>query len=342
MRIGIDVESGERSFEEYVKGSFDAVQFLPNIQLFLIGNSTKIKRKFPEIEEKQNILLINANDVITMTEEPIKALKKKDSTIVIGINLLKNKVIDAFISPGNTGAIVASSVLNLGMMEGIKRPSMATFFPRRHGGETLILDIGANPESSELSLYQNAILGLSYYKLIWNKLKPKIGLLNVGGESVKGNSTVKKAYNFLNKFENFIGNVEGYNVFDGSVDIIVCNGFTGNSILKLAEALKKFFTDTLKKSFYKTKKKSFFKRVMLGIFVLSGFYADLKRNLIEALLPKYYGAAPLLGVNGLVLIGHGSSNYLDLINAINLAEKLNRIKYLEILSSNIKKILKND
>ncbi len=337
MKIGIDVESGERPFQEYVKGALQASKSFPDIQVFIIGDSKKINKFFPNIERKENIQFVDAKQVVHMDEMPVNALKeKKDSTIAVGINLLKENKIDVFFSPGNTGAIVAASILKLGMIDGIKRPAMATFFPRINAEETLILDIGANPEANEVNLYQNAILGEAYYKIIFNKRNVSIGLLNMGGESIKGSKILKKAFSYLRELPNFTGNVEGYNVFDGTVDVIVCSGFVGNSILKIAEAIKKFIMKALRETFSKPSGRLISKAISYFSSIF-GFFSEKKRKLAKKIIPKYFGAAPLLGVNGIVLIGHGAGTSDDLINAVELAKKLLEYNYLEKLYLHVKK-----
>ncbi len=343
MRIGIDIESGERPFQELIRGVFKSVQFNPDIQYFLIGNSKKIKISFPEIESYKNIEIIHADEVIYMHEKPVFAIhKKKNCTVNIGVKLLKNNSIDVFFSPGNTGATVVSSVLNLGMIEGIKKPAMGTFFPRIGGGETLIIDIGANPEAKVENLFQNAVLGITYYNLIWEKTNPSVGLLNMGGEFEKGSLLLKKTFNFMSDIPNFIGNVEGYNVFNGSVDIVVCDGFTGNSILKIAEAMKKFFIDALKGAFSDNNTKSKIRNMMSYSFSLFGFYNEKKKILTDKILPKYFGAAPILGVKGLVMVGHGACTALELINAIEFSKILIKKNYNDEIKIYTKKLLKKD
>ena len=339
MIIGVDVESGERSYQELVKGSLNALQYLPDISIKLIGDSSKILKSFPHLASLNNVSLVNAAEVILMDEKPTNVLKKKKkSTVAVGINLLKEKKIDVFFSPGNTGATVVSSILNLGMMKGIKRPAMATFFPRIGGGETLIIDIGANVDANEKDLYNNAIMGEAYYKIIHNKSNPTVGLLNMGIEYEKGSVTIKKAFELLKRtLPNFVGNVEGYNVFNGTVDVAVCNGFIGNSILKIAEASKKYFLYALKNIFFNTKNVSFFKRTLLYINSLFGVYTEKKRIINDNILPKYYGAAPLLGVNGLVMIGHGNCSTDELTNAIELANKLYKLDLLNKIRTNVQK-----
>lgn len=343
MKIGLDVESGERSFEELINGAFKSLKSNPDIEIYIIGNIGRIKNGFPQIENNQKIKLINAKEIITMHERPIQAVKrKKDSSLVIGIKLLKEKVIDVFFSPGNTGATVAASVLNLGMIKGIKKPAMATFFPRIGGGETLILDIGANPDATDEYLFLCAVLGKAYYKLIWDKQKPSIGLLNMGVEFGKGSEIIRQAFNLMRDIPNFVGNVEGYNVFNGSVDIVVCNGFTGNSILKIAESMKKFFLSIFKDAFLENNMSSKFNTAISYVLSRIGIYTKKKRIIMGKILPKYFGAAPLLGVNGTVLIGHGNCNSFDIENTISLAKKLDELNFVEEIKDNIKKNIKKD
>lgn len=341
MRIGIDVESGESPFQDLVKGSLKSIQYFPDIFVYIIGNSNNIKKKFPFIDKISNIILVDAKEVISMDEKPTVALKKKKfSTVTIGINMLKNNEIDVFFSPGNTGATVVSSVLSLRMIDGIKKPAMATFFPRIGGGETLIIDIGANPEANENDLYNNAIMGKAYFNLIWDKKDPTVGLLNMGVESGKGSVEINKAYEIMKEVPNFIGNVEGYNVFNGSVDVVVCNGFLGNSILKIAEATRKYFIYTLRKSLSNDLKISKFDKFLLYIFNLSKIYTLKKKIITNMLLPKYYGAVPLLGVKGLVMIGHGNCTSTELFNAIELTHKLYSLDFINKIIEYTKKMLK--
>jgi glycerol-3-phosphate acyltransferase PlsX len=329
LKIGIDVDSGERSFEELVRGALKSTHALQNITVYLIGKADRIRNSFPSIEKLSNVFLVDSNDVIYMDESPIIALKKKkEATVLTGCKLMKNNTIDVFFSPGNTGATVAASVLTLGMIKGIKKPSMAAFFPRIGGSETLILDIGANPEVNEESLFQNAILGQAYYRVVHDKSDPTVGLLNMGAEFGKGSSNLRKAFDSLSDIPSFIGNVEGYNVLNGSVDVVVCDGLTGNSILKFAEAMKEYFTSTLKDVFDMDSLTPSTDTILSHTLNRLGFNKERAKLLYTRLTPKYYGAAPLLGINGTVLIGHGMCSEKELINAIELAYKLYKNKYL--------------
>jgi len=341
LKIGIDVESGERSFQELVNGSIKALQYLPDIEIFLIGDVQKIKDNFPELVNNKNINFYNAPEIIKMNEKPTAVLKlKKKSTVSAGMTLLKNKDIDFFFTPGNTGATVVASIMNLGMIDNaIKRPAMATFFPRIGGGETLIIDIGANPEATDYDLYINALLGISYYSILNDKKNPSIGILNMGVEMGKGSLITKKAFQLMKNIPSFIGNVEGYNIFNGTVDVVVCSGFIGNVILKSAEAMKRYFNYLLK-HFLTV---NFVKKGIFSLFIdKNKLYKKNKKSINSKILPKFYGAAPLLGVNGAVLVGHGMCSEAELTNAIMLANELFKKNYLEELKKSIKKLLKKD
>lgn len=318
MKIGIDVESGERPFNELVEGVLYSSSLYPSVFFFVICDVYKIRSCFPKISNCNNIVLVDSKEVITMDDSPIFAVKKKrKSGLVIGIELLKNRTIDYFFTPGNTGAAVVASQLFLGLFPGLKRPALCSFFPRMSEGETLILDVGANPELKEDYVYHNALLGSILYKAIYSGELPRVGLLSIGTEFGKGNHSVKKAYSMLSGVEGFIGNVEPYNIIDGSVDVVVCDGFTGNTIIKTAESLKKLFSFKFKNFVKESVKESVIKKMMFA--PLKKIIANEKVNsdFTDNFLPKYYGGAPLLGVKGGVFIGHGKCNKKDIINAID-------------------------
>lgn len=334
MIIGIDVESGEKPFQELVQGVIDSSQSRKNIEFVIVGNSKNIKKSFPKLDSISSIGIVHADEIVYMDEKPVFAVnRKRNCTVNVGIKLLREGKIDAFFSPGNTGATVVSSVINLGLIETIKKPALATFFPRVKDGETLILDVGANPDANVENLWQNAIMGLSYYRLVCNKKEPTVGLLNMGGESEKGSILLKKAFVQLSKLNNFIGNVEGYNVFNGSVDVVVCNGFTGNAILKIAEATKRYFLEIIDE--LKEKKSSSFFRKLIFSHLEKVIFSNEK--LIKKILPRFFGAAPILGIKGLVMVGHGACSKSDLINAIDFASFLFEKDYLNSIIDGIKK-----
>lgn len=334
MRIGIDISSGERPQNELIEGVIFSSVIHKNIKFTIFGKESYINQAFPGLKKHTNINIINSNEVISMEDSPIFAVKrKKNSAIVMGVEMLKNKEIDFFFTPGNTGAAVAASVLSIGMIKGIKKPAMSTFFPRMNPeSETLILDIGANPEFKEENIYHNAIMGSVFYKLLFEKETPTIGLLNMGTEFGKGNLLSKRAFHLLSTLEGFVGNVESYDVVNGKVDVVVCDGFTGNIILKIAESVGNLIRSRLNSTFGSTKKKASFLKILKSMGIIK-----IDRNLLHgSLRPRFYGAAPLLGVNESVLIGHGMTRKKDLINAVEFAIELHKKNYLTFFTENVK------
>lgn len=343
MNIGIDVDSGERPSKEIIKGALDALTLSPDIFLTLIGNENRILEAFPHIikDNGKRVKIIGTTDFIRMDEKPTDVRKRKDCTVAIGCRMLKNKTIDAFFSPGNTGATVVAACLYLGYLPGIKRPAMIASFPRRDGKETMMLDVGANPEVSEESLLQNAKLGMAYYSVISDSLaEPKIGLLNMGTEADKGTTYIKKAYSYLKKQADngkviFNGNVEPYNILDGSTDIVVCDGLLGNTMLKFAESMVKYLMGVLSGS-VGDKNKGVGEKMLTSAMSFLHLWSKVKDRIKGKVTPKYFGAAPLLGVEGTVLVGHGMCNTKDVTNAIELALELHQRRYIEAMTAFLK------
>ncbi len=342
MIVGIDVESGERPFHELVEAALLSADRIDDITVVLIGNQKNIEKKFPDINSNNKIQIVNSNEIIYMDESPVSSVRtKKNSTVVTGIKLIKDGSLDAFFSPGNTGATVAASILYLNTIAKIKKPALSTSFPGNGSNETLIIDIGANPESTEEGLCNNAILGMAYYSMIWEKDLPTVGLLNMGSEYGKGSHQIKKAYEKLESIPTFLGNIEGYNLFNGSVDVVVCDGFMGNSIIKMAESMTGFFYKILKSEFREPTVRSHkkgttaVKNALIGTLESLGAFELKKNNIIQKLYPRFYGGAPLLGVEGLVLVGHGNCSGSDLINAIELANFLHGKDYKNEMRKNI-------
>lgn len=329
MKLGIDINSGERPFQELLEGVlFSSVKHKDSL-FYVIGNAEKVRESFPDIDSFANVRLVNAVDVIGMDESPLAAVRKKrNSSVCIGTKLLKEKEIDIFFSPGNTGATVVASVLDLGLLPGLKKPAMATFLPRLDdNGETLILDVGANPEAKEEYFYQNAQLGSMFYHGIIDKKDVSVGLLNMGTEYGKGSNFIKKVHQMLSNIDGFQGNVEPYNIIDGSVDVVVCDGFTGNTVIKVCETFQKLLLTKMKTYFSRILETSWWRRFFLGKMFRSSFSGQSassrkKRRLSLLFMPRFYGAAILLGVNGLVLIGHGKCSKSDIVNAIDFAKYL--------------------
>jgi len=217
---------------------------------------------------------------------------------------------------------------------------MIVSIPRGDGQETYIVDIGANPEHNDDTYWQNALLGASYYQIISDNIdKPKVGLLNIGTENIKGNKNLKKAFGYMSRLPKtlgtFVGNVEGYNIFDGSVDIVVCDGFTGNTVLKFAEAISSTFVKLLK-STINSDNLSFFDKLAMAPVALFKTKDKVKQALKTKMTPRFFGAATLLGVKGTVLIGHGMCREDDVINAVALADTLYNRRYLERMIKPVK------
>ncbi|HMS64171.1 MAG TPA: phosphate acyltransferase PlsX, partial [Ignavibacteria bacterium] len=240
---------------------------------------------------------------------------KSDSSISVGINLVKEKKADAFISAGNTGAVMTASILRLGRIQGVGRPTIGSLFPTDKG-KTMVFDVGASVDCKPAHLLEFAIMGSLYMKHLYNIEKPKIGLLSVGEEKSKGDLLTLEAYELLEKSNlNFIGNVEGRDVLRGKADIIVCDGFVGNVILKFAESV----LDVMKSKFKSYAEKGFFKKIWVGMM-----YGTLKNVVLKDFDYQEYGGVPLLGVNGISIIGHGKSSPIAVKNMIYRAEEMVR------------------
>jgi len=307
--------SGDNSPSELIKGAVRACTEDTDISLTLIGRYDIINRGLDNLEyDNKRVKIVSADEIIEMDESPIRALrKKKNSTINVGTNLVKNSEADAFISPGNTGAVMAAGLLNIGRIKGILRPPIAVNFPAREGS-TLILDNGANTDCKPEYMLQFAFMGQLYAENVMGIKNPKIGLLNIGEEKSKGNNLTKESYQIFeqdDRIKNFIGNIEGRDIFTEKCDIAVTDGFVGNIILKTAEGAASFFFDLLKESF-KTN-------------IISKSAAFLLKPYLKTVLKKIdyrqYGGAPLLGLKGVVVISHGSSDATAIYNAVKVARK---------------------
>lgn len=261
------------------------------------------------------IAILHASEVITMEDKPLQALKrKKDSSMVKAIELVKSGEARVTISCGNTGALMAGSTLRLRMMDGVDRPALAAVIPRE-GGHFILIDAGANPEAKPEHLVHNAILGANYAKVILGVAAPRVGLLTIGTEEGKGNSLITETHDQLKKLGgviNYAGPIEGFQVFRDTVDVVVCDGFVGNTLLKTWESLAKFITGLLKQELQANPLR------IAGAVLAKGAFNSLKSRMN----PDRYGGAPLLGVRGNILKAHGSSNRHAMASAIRAAAKI--------------------
>ncbi len=308
MNIGIDMMGGDFAPLEAVKGLHNF--FTSNsstANLFCIGQQNVVKPLLQQYQIQDKVTFIHADEVIGYQEHPTKALKEKQkSSIAIGFHLLSTGTIDAFISAGNTGAMLVGTMFTIKAIPGILRPTIATILPKLNGKKGLLLDVGLNADCKPEHLNQFAILGSLYAKNILQIENPTVALLNVGEEEGKGNLLTQATYPLLkeNQQIQFIGNVEGRDIYNEKADVIVCDGFTGNIILKMAEAM---------------------------------YDVAHKRNLhqdefLQRFHYQNYGGTPILGVNKPVIIGHGISNDIAFENMILLAEKMLETKICDIMS----------
>ena len=316
MKIAVDAMGGDYAPEEVVLGAIEAVKSY-SLDVVLVGDTNKIKEVLNRYGAKDNshLSIVHASQVIDMGEHPAQAIrKKKDASIVVATQRVKDGACDAVVAPGSTGAAVTAALLGLGRIKGIERPCIATPIPSKKG-ITVLLDSGANANSKPKHLVEGAIMGSHYAKYILGVGKPTVGLLNIGEEASKGNELAQATYPLLEKLKtiSFYGNVEGRDIPKGTVDVVVCDGFVGNVILKFGEGMAMFIIrlvkDTIKSSGFIAK---------LGALAVYPALRTLKKRLDFT----EYGGAPLLGVDGSFIICHGSSKAKAIKNAIRVAGEL--------------------
>mgnify|MGYP005742345877 FL=1 len=289
---------GDNSPDATLNGAYLASQYLGDEEtIVLVGDEKLAKSWFISNNIDTSVFeFIHADEVISMNEHATKALRKKpNNSISVGFNALKNKEIDVFSSAGNSGAMLVGSMFSIGPIKGVIRPSITSVLPKKNGGVGLILDVGVNADCKPDVLFQFAILGSLFAENVYNIKKPKVGLLNIGEEKGKGNLLTQSTFQLLedNDDINFVGNVEGRDLFNDKADVIVCDGFTGNVVLKLAE------------SFYSLINQK-----------------NIKDDYFDRFNYEIYGGTPVLGVDGNVLIGHGISNENAIKNMILLGKDL--------------------
>jgi glycerol-3-phosphate acyltransferase PlsX len=315
MRISIDAMGGDFAPGEIVAGTLQAAEKINGIEtLYLVGDEAAIKA---ELEKHSGpvpscIEIVHASEVVTMADSPAVAVRrKKDSSIARSIDLVKEGKADAIFSAGNTGAAVAAATLKLRTLQGVDRPAIATVMPTSTN-PFVLLDAGANPDSSPEMLQQYAVMGSIYSREILGVKNPTVGLLSIGEEEAKGNEMTKKTFSLLGQSHlNFIGNVESRDLFEAKVNVAVCDGFVGNVVLKTSEAVAKMISRWLKQMFRANLLRK------LGALLAMGAFKEIRSTAD----PASYGGAPLLGANGVVIIGHGSSNAFATFNGIRVASE---------------------
>jgi phosphate acyltransferase len=304
VRIAIDAMGGDFGPEPIVKGCINALkkkQFIP----ILIGKKSEILSLLPK-RYRDKISIVDTDDVISMSDAATDAVKRKESTIYKAVELVKNGEADGLVSAGHSGATMTLATLRLGRLEGISRPALVTLMPTRTGKKSIILDVGANVDSKPEHLVQFAIMGGCYAHDVLKIQNPSIGLLANGEESSKGNEVTKAAYKLLQNYKGFKGNVEGGDIFNGSCDVITCDGFIGNLVLKTSEGVASTISALIKDYIRKSP------IAITGALLMRKVFKLLKKQIDYAEI----GGAPLIGIKGCAIVSHGKSNAQAMENAI--------------------------
>ena len=307
LNIVLDAMGGDHAPQAVVAGAVEAVKEF-HVCITLVGLKDRVEAELKKHSyPKENIELVDAPEVVEMHEPAVTPIRKKrNSSISVGIGLLKEARYDAFVSAGNTGAVVAASTVILGMLEGVERPAIGLVIPTLKD-LTFLIDVGANTDPKAEHLLQSALMAGVYAREVLQVQNPSIGLLNIGEEESKGTGFQKEAYRLMEeRLKNFIGNVEANEVFSGKADCIICDGFVGNVVLKVSEGLVESAMKLMKREITKSP------MAILGTLLVKFRLGHIKK------LADYseYGGAPLLGVNGVVMISHGRSNPKAIKNAI--------------------------
>lgn len=326
MKIAVDILSGERHPDEMISG---VCRYISKFRqdVILIGNEEVIKKKLLlHPFERQHIEIIHTDEVITMEDSPVEGYKKKpNASVTIAARLVAEKRATGFFSPGNTGAAMTAALFEIGRIKGIHRPAIATFMPTIRD-TSILVDVGANSESKPVYLQQFAMMASVLAKTVLKLENPRVGLLSNGEEESKGNELTKTVYEMLrSSSHNFIGYVEGYDIFNDRADVIVTDGFTGNIALKTAEGVSKIVFKLLKEQIEKSA------IAKIGALFLKPVFYHLKKK-VDA---REYGGAPLLGIDGNVIIGHGNSDAKATYNALRILKLMDQFKMHEEIVNEI-------
>jgi glycerol-3-phosphate acyltransferase PlsX len=312
MRIALDVMGGDHGCGVVVEGARLALKAHPEITtLYLVGHQAEIGAILPHGHQADpRLQVVHASEVLTMADKPVLALRrKKDCSISRAIELVKDGQAEAVISPGNTGGVVTAATIKLRPLDAVERPAIVAVIPAPEN-DFVLLDAGANIECRPVHLLQFAIMGSVYAREILGYRRPRVGLLSVGTEDVKGNELTQETFKLCKQVDlNFVGNVEGHDLFANRVDVVVCDGFVGNIVLKTCESLAASMFRWLRQELAKNPKRQ------LGALLAKGAFRTIKQRVD----PEAHGGAPLLGLNGNVVIAHGASRERAIMNAIGQA-----------------------
>ena len=328
MQIALDAMGGDLGPQELINGALLAVE-QDDLRITLVGNEPVLAELLNSSTSKANLLerfdIAHAQTVVQMDEHPVDAIrKKKDSSIMVAFDQVKSGKASAAVSAGNSGATLAAGVRKLGRLKHVARPGLASAFPTLKG-PVVIMDIGANVECRPDHLYQFGVMASAFSRL-YDVKRPRVGLLTIGEESGKGNTLIKEAYSLLERSNlNFIGNVEGRDVFQGDVDVIVCDGFVGNIVLKISEGLAEAAMKMLREEILKST------LAKIGYLLARPAFGKFKKKVDYA----EYGGAPLLGIKGIGIVCHGKSSALAIKNAIIGAGEMERLKLNDVIASDL-------
>lgn len=327
MRIALDAMGGDFAPAVTVEGALEAIHENDDIEIILVGDEPSISKQLSGKRYPPARLHIrHASQVVGMDEHTVAAIrKKKDSSIKRAVELVKNKEADAVVSAGHSGVAMAMALLMLGPSEGVTRPAIATIMPSLKG-YFVLLDAGANVDCEPENLYQFALMGDAYCKAMFELSEPRIALLSIGEEDTKGNILTKEAFKLLKDTPvKFIGNIEGKDIFSGNADVVVCDGFTGNIVLKTSEGLVDMIMKMLKKEI------SDLTIGRIGYLLMKPALRNFRKKTDYA----EYGGAPLLGINGTSVISHGRSSAKAIKNAVKVASEFAKKKVHETISCEI-------
>ncbi len=327
--VAVDGYGGDKAPYEIVEGVEQALENIKDLFIYLTGYKDELKRLVKDFPKNllDRLEIVNAAEVIRMSEKPSQALRFKDSSMALGVSLVKDGKADAFVTAGNSGAAMALAMFTLGRIKGISRPAIATLLPTLDR-QMLMLDVGANVDCKPQHMLEFSIMGAVYVKYVVGVKNPKIAILNNGSEPGKGNQLAIASYDLLHKSKlNFIGNIEGDEIYRGKADVVVCDGFVGNVVLKVSESMPNVIAEFLREEI----KKSFWYKI--GFLLAKPAFRVLKSKTDYS----EFGGAPLLGIKGACIISHGRSNANAIKNAILKALKFSQEK----VNDKIEKMIKN-
>ncbi|MEX1376984.1 MAG: phosphate acyltransferase PlsX [Eubacteriales bacterium] len=312
--LAVDAMGGDNAPKDIIQGTLEAIEKNKNIKVLMYGVEAEIKKYMPEANDR--ISIIDCPEIIETCEPPLIAIRKKtNSSLIKGLLAVKSGEADAFISAGSTGAVMAGALFKVGRIKGIERPALAPILPTKQG-KAILIDCGANADCEVKFLEQFALMGSAYMELVEGIENPRVGLINIGVEEEKGNNLYKKTYKAMKEMDNinFVGNIEARDTTEGEADVLVCDGFTGNIVLKTLEGMATYLFSLIKEQIMQNGIRK------LGYLLMKNGFRSVRDKLDH----KAYGGAPLLGIKGCIIKAHGSSDTGAFVGAINQA-----IKYLD-------------